>query len=153
MPAAQLTSATGSDPAQALSQLAAVSSRVTRTGTAVIGGVPTTAYRAEENLDKVAARLQARVGAKAAQAFRQEAKVLRTSTLPVRIWVDAHHLVRQIRYQVPIPDSSGSAPAGTTTATITFSRYGVPVALTPPPASETADVTSRVLQQARNSSG
>ena len=62
-------------------------------------------------------------------------------------------MVRQIRYQVPIPGSSGRASAGTATATITFSRCGVPFTLTPPPASEITDVTSRVLQQAGTSPG
>ena len=151
----QLSSVSGTDPAQALSQLAAVSSQVTKTGAAAIDGVPTTAYRAEENLNKVAARLQARVGTKAAQAIRQEAKKLGTSTLLVQIWVDAHHLVRQIRYQVPIPaaSTSGGAGTGTATTTITFTSYGAPVRLTAPPASQTADITSQLVQQAKNSSG
>src|ERR1039458_5689735 len=103
----------------------------------------------------MAAKVQAKAGSKAAQAIRQEAKALGTATLPVQIWVDAHHLVRQIRYQVPIPAAStGSATGtGTATATITFSNYGVPVRLTPPPGSQTADITSQVIQQAKNSSG
>ena len=151
----QLSALSGSNPAQALSQLATVSSQVTRTGAATIGGVPTTGYRAEVNLTKVAARVAAKAGAKAAQAVRQEARALGTSTIPVQIWVDAHHLVRQVRYQLPIPAASTGGPAGTgtATATITFSSYGVPVHLTPPPASQTADITSLVLQQAKNAAG
>jgi hypothetical protein len=152
----QLSSVSSNSPAQALSQLAAVSSHVARTGTATVSGVPTTAYRAEENLNKVAARVQAAAGAKAAQAIRQEARALGTSTLPVQIWIDAHHLVRQIRYQVPIPTVARTGTAngtGTATTTITFSRYGVPASFTPPPASQTADITSQLLQQARTSSG
>jgi hypothetical protein len=149
----QLSSVSGSDPAQALSQLAAVSSQVTKTGTVTIGGIPTTGYRAELNLNKVAAKVQAKAGAKAGQAIRQEATALGTATIPVQIWVDAHHLVRQIRYQIPIPAASTGGPAGSgrATATITFPHYGVPVQLSPPPGSQTADITSQLVQQAKNS--
>jgi hypothetical protein len=73
----------------------------------------------------------------------------------VQIWVDAHRLLRQIRYQVPIPATSAGAAGGTgaATATITFSGYGAPVSITPPPAGQTADITSQVLQQGRTASG
>lgn len=147
----QLSSVNSGNPAQALSQLADVSSQVIKTGSATVGGVPTNVYRADVSLSKLAARVQAKAGAKAAQAIRQEAKALGTSALPVQIWVDAHHLVRQIRYRAPIPAAGGGAPpgSGTVTATITFYRYGVQVHLTPPPASQTADITSQVVRQAK----
>jgi hypothetical protein len=138
-------SSVSSNPAQALSQLTFVSGPVTAAGTATISGVPTTVYRAEENLDKAAAGAPA----KTAQAIRQEAKELGTSTPPVQIWIDAHHLVRQIRYETPGPAASN----GIATTTVTFPRYGVPVSFTPPPAGQTADITSQLLQQAAASSG
>jgi len=151
----QLSSVSSDNPARALSELAAVSGNVTRTGTATIGGVTTTAYRARENLRKVAARVQAKAGAKAAEAIRQEARALGTAALPVQVWVDAQHLVRQIRYQVPLPatGSGSSTGKGTASVTITLSGYGATVRLSPPPASQTADITSQLLQQARASTG
>jgi hypothetical protein len=63
--------------------------------------------------------------------------------------IDAHHLVRQIRYETPGPAASN----GIATTTVTFPRYGVPVSFTPPPAGQTADITSQLLQQAAASSG
>jgi hypothetical protein len=147
----QLSSVSSDNPTQVLSELAAVSGQVTRTGTATIDGVPTTAYQAQVNLNKVAANVQAKAGPKAAQAIRAEARALGTSTLPVQVWIDANHLVRQIRYHVAVP-ASGSNPGGTATATITFSGYGTPVSLSPPSASQTADITSQVIQQSGSGS-
>jgi hypothetical protein len=153
---AQFASASDNNPSQALSQLLAVSSGVTRVGTASVAGVPATEYRAKVSLNKVAARTQAMEGAKAARAVRQEIKALGTATVPVDMWIDGHHMVRQIRYQVPIPPAStgGSASGhGTAESTITFTGFGAPVHLSPPPAGQTADITSRVLQQASANSG
>jgi hypothetical protein len=150
----QLSSLNSDNPAQALGELSAMSSSVTKTGTTTIDGVPVTVYRAEVNLDKVASQLQAKAGTKAAQAIRQEASELGTSTFPVRVWVDAHHLVRQVSTEVPIPASSGSSSGhGTATETITFYGYGGPVQVTPPPTAQTVNITSEVLQQANSSSG
>lgn len=152
---AQIASASNDNPTQALSQLSAVSSSVTRAGTATLAGVPTTEYRAQVSLNKVAAEAQAKEGTKAAQLVRQEINALGTGTLPVDIWTDAHHMVRQIRYQVPIPAAStgGSSGSGKAVLTMTFTSFGAPVHLSPPPPSQTADITSQVLQQAKTGSG
>jgi hypothetical protein len=143
------------NPTQALTQLLAVSSGVSRAGSAIVAGVPTTEYRARVSLAKVAARVQAKVGAKAAQAVRQEIKALGTATLPVDVWIDARHLVRQIRYQTPIPAASTGGPSGSGTAvlTMTFTSFGAPVQLSRPAASQTADITNELLQRAKASSG
>jgi hypothetical protein len=145
----QLASAGSSNPAQALSQLSAVSRGVSRIGSATVAGVPATEYRAQVSLDKAAARAQANGGAKAAQAFRQEIKALGTATLPVDVWVDAHHLVRQIRYHVPLPATGIGGGSGTATLTITFTNFGAPVRLSPPPSSQTANITKQALQRAK----
>ena len=70
------------------------------------------------------------------------------------MWIDARHLVRQIRYQTPLPAASTGRPSGSGKAvvTMTFTSFGAPLHLNPPPASQTADITSEVLQQARASS-
>lgn len=151
----QLSSVSSGNPAQALSQLSAVSGTVTRTGSATVDGVKTTVYRAKVNLDKVAAQAQAKAGAKAAQAIRHEEQALGTSILPIQVSIDGQHLIRQIHFQTPIPATGNGASTGkgTATATITFSRYGGPVQVSPPPASQTTDITSEVLQQAKAGSG
>lgn len=150
----QIASAGNSNPAQALSQLAAVSRSVARTRSATVAGVPATEYQAQVNLEKVAAKALANDGAKAAQAYRQEIKTLGTATLPVDVWIGAHHLVRQIRYQVPIPAAStgGAGGSGTAVLTMTFTNFGAPVRLSPPPSSQTSDITNEALQQAKTGS-
>jgi hypothetical protein len=151
----QVASASTGNPTQALSQLLAVSGRVAKADHATVAGVPTTGYRAHVSLDKVAAQVQATEGAKAAQAIRQQIKALHTATVPVQVWVDAHRLVRQIRYQTPIPAAGTGGPSGTgtTVLTMTFTSFGTPVQLTPPPASQTTDITGQVLQHDKPSSG
>jgi hypothetical protein len=148
----QLSSAGTSDPAQALSQLSAVSSQVSKAGTATVAGVPVTGYRAQVSLSKLASQMQAKAGPQAAQAIRQEEQKLGAS-LPVQVWVDSSHLVRQIRFQVPLPSASGASGSGTATSTMTFTSFGGPVTITPPPASEVSDITSQVLQRSKAASG
>jgi hypothetical protein len=151
----QFAAAENEDPTQALSQLLAVFSGVSNAGHATVAGVPTTEYRAQVSLEKVAAKVQAKEGARAAQAVRQEIKALGTATIPVQVWVDASHLVRQIRYQTPIPAAGTGGPTGSGKAvlTMTFTSFSAPLRLTPPPASQTADITNELLQQAKASSG
>jgi hypothetical protein len=147
----QLSSVSSDDPTQVLSQLSAVSSHVSRVGSATIAGVPTTEYRAQVDLYKVAARTQAKDGAQAAQAVREEIKTLGTASLPVDVWIGPGHLVRQISFQAPIPagSSSGASGGARVTATMTFTGFGAPVDVSPPPASQTADITSELLQSAK----
>lgn len=151
----QVASASDDNPTQALTQLLAVSSGASRAGHATVAGVPTTEYQARVSLDKVAAKAQAKEGPKAAQAIRQQIKALGTATVPVQVWVDAHHLVRQIRFQAPIPAAGTGGPTGSGVAvlTMTFTSFGAPVHLTPPPAGQTADITNMVLQHAMASPG
>ena len=151
----QLASANSDSPTQALSNLAVVSDKVTKVGAATIDGTATTQYRATVDLTKEAANVTAKAGAKAGLAITQEAKDLGTNTLPVEVWVDATGLVRQVREEVPIPAASTGATngSGAATLTMTFSNFGTPATLTPPPSSQVADITAQVVQQASASSG
>jgi hypothetical protein len=153
--ASQLASANSDSPTQALSNLAAVSDNVTKVGSATIDGMSTTQYRATVDLTKEAAKVTAKAGAKAGQAITQQAKALGTNTLPVEVWVDATGLVRQVREAVPIPAASTGATngSGAATLTMTFSNFGTPATLTPPPSSQVADITAQVVQQANASNG
>lgn len=148
----QLSSAGNSDPGQALSQLAAVSSQVSKVGAATVAGVPVTGYRARVSLDKLASQMQAKAGPQAAQAIRQEERKV-GSSLPVQVWVDSSHLVRQIRFVVPLPAPNGASGSRTATSTMTFTSFGGPVTIAAPPASDVTDITSMVLQRAQSASG
>ena len=148
----QLAAPNTSDPGQALAQLAAVTSGVSKEGAATVAGVPVTGYRAQLSLGKLASQVQSMYGAQAAQGVRQQEQKIGTS-LPVQVWVDAQHLVRQIRYQVPVPAAAGGASGGSATETMTFTSFGGPVTITPPPASQAADITSQAIQQAEASAG
>jgi hypothetical protein len=143
------------DPTWALWHLLAVSSGVSQAGQATVAGVPATEYRAQVSLDKVAAKVQATEGARDAQLVRGEIKALSIASLPVEVWIDARHLIRQIRFQAPVPAAAtGGRSSGNAGATIIFTGFGAPVHFTPPPASQTADITNELSRQrAQASSG
>jgi hypothetical protein len=147
----QLSTENSDNPAQILSNLAGVSNSVVKVGVATIDGVNTTEYKATVNLAKEAARVTAKDGPKAGQAVSQEAQALGTKILPVLAWVDSKGLVRQISEKVPIPAASAGATngSGTATITMTFSDFGAPIVLTPPPASQVANITTQAIQQAK----
>lgn len=149
----QLASLGSADPTKVLANLGQVSDHVTQAGTASIDGTNTTGYQAQVDLDKVAAQARAKAGPKAAQAIQQEEQSLGTHTLPVEVWVDPHGLIRRLSTQVPIPAASAGASNGSGKAslTMTFSDFGTSVHPSPPPASQTADITALLVQQAKAS--
>jgi hypothetical protein len=151
----QLSSVNSDNPTQALSNLAEVSDNVTKVGASTIDGTATIEYRATVNLTKEAARVKSKDGSRAALAITQEAQDLGTKTLPVNVWVQANGLVKQIGEQVPIPAASTGATngSGKATITMTFSDFGTPAPLTPPPSSQVADITAEAVQQAKTSGG
>ena len=147
----QLSTENSDNPAQILSNLAGVSNSVVKVGTATIDGVDTSEYKATINLAKEATKITAKDGSKAGQAISQESQALGTKTLPVLVWIDSKGLVRQISEKVPIPAASAGATngSGSATITMTFSDFGAPVALTPPPASQVANITTQAIQEAK----
>lgn len=147
----QLESTENDSPNNLLANLGQVSSRVTKVGTATVNGVATTEYLAEVDLDKVAAKQKAKLGAKAAEQVQQQEQALGTRTLPVRVWIDSHSLIRRLIEQVPIPAASAGATNGSGTATLTmnFLSYGVPLSLSPPPKAQVADITALIVQQTK----
>lgn len=147
----RFASASSDNPAQALSQLSALSSGVSKVGTATVAGVPTTEYQAHISLHKLAAQVRARDGAQAARAVQQQSKALGTATVPVDVWIGPHHQVRQIRYRSTVPATGGTSR--TVMLTVTFTGFGTPVHVTPPPAGQTTDITSQVLRQSAGATG
>lgn len=120
---------------------------MTKIGTATIDGVQTTGYRAQINLDKVAAKLEAKGGSKAGQAVHREEQILGTHDLPVEAWIGPRGLVRRIAVEVPFGGAgSGSSQSGKATLNMTFSGFGTPVHIVGPPPSQTTDITAQVVQ-------
>lgn len=151
---AQVASLDSDSPDGLLANLDAVSDQIQTVGPSTVNGVPTTEYRATVDLNKEAARVGAKDGSKAASSITREEQVLGTHTLPVTVWVDGKGMVNQIKTQVPVPAASTGAPAGsgTATVTVTFSDFGTSVPVSPPPASQVADVTNQALQQSSGGS-
>jgi hypothetical protein len=119
-------------PMDLLSALTAVASNVIDLGPATIRGVAVTHYRVTVDLAKAAAHLQAEASAD----FRSFASSLGSSTLPVDVWVDGQARVNRIAITLPMPSGSGM-PAGFRLAEAAdFYDFGIPVQVSPPPASE-----------------
>lgn len=121
----------GGDPADLLASLTAMSSRVTRIGTATIRGVPVTGFALEVD--------PAKAGVKVPGADRAPvealAKVFGAGEIPVDVWVDDQNLVRQERLTLPLPAGSG-APGGThLILTTDFYDFGLRVQVSAPSSS------------------
>lgn len=135
----QLTSGSGGgNPSQLLSYLQGVSDSVTRAGTTTIDGTPATEYKAEVDLNKVAATAKT---PGAAAAIRREERMLHGSTLAFDAWIAADHTVRRISTSVPLAAAGAGGKTQVVTTTVTYSHYGAPVHIAPPPAGSVTNLT------------
>ena len=126
-----------SNPADLLSSLTAISTSVTRLGTATVRGVQVTGYRVNIDPAKVAARLP-----RARRAgFRDFASILGNGSIPVDVWVDGQNLVRQLRVTLHLPGGTGAPAHAQIVQTTDFSDYGAPVHVTAPPAAQVASLS------------
>jgi hypothetical protein len=129
-----LTTFSGQSPGQALQQLKA-SANVVRVGPTAIDGVTTTHYRAIVDLSKVPD------GNKIAQLTHVEYE-------PVDVWIARDGLVRRMRLGYTVP--AGSPGAGSVEMTMDLSRYGEPVYVSVPDASQTYDATAAAKNALRH---
>lgn len=135
----------GTDPADLLASLTAISSSVTDLGTATIRNVPVTGYRVDIDPAKAAARVPGRERA----GFLEFAKSLGPQVIPVDVWVDRQDLVRRVK--ISLPDGEG-APASAQMVQVTdFYDFGVPVRVSAPPASEIASMSQLINHGASGS--
>jgi hypothetical protein len=125
-----------SDPSQQLDFLEGVTGTVDTVGTETIGGVSTTHYRFSSDLAAALKNLPASSQA----AFQQLESSLGTSTATVNAWIDGQGLVRQVQFSLTPPSTAtpGASSLASTT-TLDFSRFGDPVTVTVPPASQVTD--------------
>lgn len=140
----QLTGSSQS-PTESLGYLRSISNQVTRVGTAKIGGVTTTEYRATVDLAKAET-----ADRHAAPAIRHLEQQLHRTNLPMRVWIDNQGRIRQLVYDMTITAAGHKVAVGTT---IDLSRFGVPVHVTAPPASQTFDGTKMAEHSGSASSG
>jgi hypothetical protein len=122
----------GDSGAKLLQALRSVSGSVTRKGTAEVGGVSTTSYALNLQLKKVLAGISGVSGAALAQAH----KAGLADTVPVVVDIDQQGRTRELQLTISIGNAS-------IVETLTLDDFGVPVHVTPPPASQTANITSR----------
>jgi len=130
----------GTDPADLLASLTAVSSSVTSLGPATIRGVKVTGFRVDIDPAKAAARVPPPERA----SFREFISSLGPGSIPVDVWVDGQNLVRRVKLSLHAPGGQGVS-AGTQMVEVTdFYDFGVPVRVSPPPASQIASMSQLV---------
>jgi hypothetical protein len=130
----QLQQLGGSDPTQWLSYLKKAG-EVEKVGSDEVNGTATTHYRATIDLDKVADS-----AGPAAAGVRQLEQITGSKKLPTDIWIDDQGRVRRqaLDYSIKQP-----APMRMQ-FTMDFERFGVPVDVSKPDASDTVDLTNVV---------
>jgi hypothetical protein len=131
------SSPVSSDPSQMLRYLRAVSDSVVAEGRQRVDGLETTHYRADLSLDRVAAALPSADQGAAQHALSALEQATNLHTIPVDVWVDAHHLVRRIEMTF-----AANLPSGKTldeVMTFDISDYGPQPQPALPPAGEVAN--------------
>jgi hypothetical protein len=129
----------GIDPSQYLAQLRAAG-KVENRGATTVRGVPTTHYHATLSFAKLPATLPAKERAAARRSLRRIMQLTGTRSVPLDVWLDRRDRVR--RLTTSYTSHSPGAPALHTAVTIDMYGFGVPVAVAPPPAAQTRDVTA-----------
>lgn len=129
-----------SNPSQLLQYLRGASGgSMTNLGGQVVGGIQTTHYRGEIDLDRVAASLPPASRASARQAITALEQATHLHQIPVDVWVDNQHLVRRMR--VSFSETLPTGPALGTEITVDFLQYGPQAPPSLPPASQVSDAS------------
>jgi hypothetical protein len=130
----QFRQLTQNDPTQMLAYLRATSGKVEKVGTETIRGVETTHYRAQVDLDKVAAQAPANLRKTFRASIQSLKQSLGRSTVPVDVWIDQDDLVRRLTEHLDVKGS------GKIDFSVDFYDFGAPVSISAPPASQTLDL-------------
>jgi hypothetical protein len=127
-------SAATEDPAPRLGFLTGAAAPVTTVGTEGIGGVKTTHYTFEIDLNLASKR-----GSLSAATVAYYQKLLGSDTLPVDAWIDGDGLLRQFTFTQNVKEeTAGGTVSGVGVRTVTYSDFGTPASITAPPANEIA---------------
>jgi hypothetical protein len=130
----------GTDPADLLASLTAISSSVTSLGPAVIRGVKVTGFRVDIDPAKAAARVPGweRAG------LRAFISSLGPGPVPVDVWVDGQNLVRRVKLSLHLPTGEGTSAGSQVVQVTDFYDFGVPVRVSAPPASQVASIAQLI---------
>jgi hypothetical protein len=139
----------GTDPADLLASLTAVSASVTSLGPTTIRGVKVTGFRVHIDPAKAAARVPSRERA----GFREFTSSLGRGPIPVDVWVDSQNLVRRVKLSLHLPDGEGASAKTQMVEVTDFYDFGVPVRVSPPPASQTASMSQLISSGLAKSGG
>jgi hypothetical protein len=138
----------GDSPADMLASLTAIAGSEHIAGTTRLRGVLTTEYQI--NIDP--AKMAAKVPASERASYQQFTQTFGKGAIPVDVWVDSQHQVRQVRLSLHLPDS-GLPVNARLTETVDFYDFGVPVRISAPPAGQVASMSPGELGAAAISSG
>jgi hypothetical protein len=139
----------GTDPGDLLASLTAVSSSVTSLGPTTIRGVKVTGFRVDIDPAKAAARIPSRERA----GFREFIGALGSGRIPVDVWVDSQNLVRRVKLSLHLPDGEGASAKTQMVEVTDFYDFGVPVRVSPPPASQIASMSQLIKSGFTESGG
>lgn len=141
------SSSTLENPGQYLDFLRATAQgSVTNLGAATVNGVSTTHYHARVDLAKLPNAVPAseRAGVQALVGALQKRGQLPSGGLPIDVWIDSSHLIRQVELTYNQPIGSGQSAAVSVKAN--YDDYGPQPAPTVPPSGETVDLVSLLGQ-------
>ncbi len=139
----------GTDPADLLASLTAISASVTDLGTATIRGVRVTGFRVDVDPAKAAARVPRSERA----GFLQFTGSLGSGLIPVEVWVDNQNLVRQVKLSMHLPGGLGATASAQMVQVTDFYDFGVPVRVSAPPASQIASMPQLIKDGPAESAG
>lgn len=133
-------STSDTDPAQSLQLLRDESSQVQDLGAVTLNGVPTTHYRGSVNLEKAGTGRSAAVRAASQKLLKTlPGKIPDETDVPVDVWIDDAHFVRQLSYKISVIPK-GTSQAFDVSVELTMTHYGPQTIPPPPPASETVNL-------------
>lgn len=123
-----------SDPSSALAFLKGVADDVREEGKEQVRGTETTRYAITVDLNKAAAS----AGPDAKAGVEAMIKELGTSTIPMKVWVDAEDRLRRMVYSMDMAKLDEGA-TGTMTMTLELYEFGTKVDVAVPPANQVTD--------------
>jgi LppX_LprAFG lipoprotein len=141
--AGDLAASQGADPTQGLDLLAGLSDNAQATGTETVDGVTTTKYRGTITTAALTKNLPK------AQVAEATALMGSQQSIPVTVWVDDQNRARRMDLTFRLAQQGTQM---TMNASYTFSKFGEPVSITPPPASQVGDnptLTNMLVEAAK----